>query len=627
MDDERWQALVRRLEPQARARPAAYRRKVLVLAALGYAFIGLLLLLLIASAALVVGLALKGHAILLLKLLIPIGAVMYVVARSLYVKLTPPEGIRLGRKQAPRLFEMIDGVRRAIRGPRIHDVRINGDTNASVVQVPRLGGIFGSRNYLVLGLPYLNALSAEQLRAVVAHELGHLSRAHGRFGAFVYRVRETWFRLLQGLERRDSAWTSIVRRFFFWYVPYFSAYTLPLVRAHEFEADEAAAAIAGREQAGGSLVRAMLVARWAEESYWPGIFRRALHEPVPPETAFAPLAEQIGEAGRDENVGAWYRSMLAVETGLYDTHPSLRERLEHLGLDPDGVLALAQADGQATAAAAYLGEAEAPLVAAVDRAWHEQVTKEWHERHSEAVRDERELQRLEASEVLSLADELRRAQLTEIFRSQDDAFKRYRALLGSEQDVPARFAMGRLLLEREDDEGLRLLEDAMVRDPEAVLPACQVAYAYLLDHGREDEAERYRRRGEEQMGAFEQAAGERSGVSVDDRLEPADLPGELLSGLREKVAWHEEVEEAYLVRKRTEQFDETHPFYVLAVVPKSGLRAAWKETDHDSEPLVDRVARELALPGGEVIVAKIDRKSPLGRRFAEIDGARLYARE
>jgi hypothetical protein len=166
----------------------------------------------------------------------------------------------------------------------------------------------------------------------------------------------------------------------------------------------------------------------------------------------------------------------------------------------------------------------------------------------------------------------------------------------------------------------------MIRDPEAVLPACQLAYAYLLDHDREEEAARYRARGEEHLEAVEKAAGERSSVSVDDRLEPAELSDELITRLREKIAWHEEVAEAYLVRKRTEQFDETHPFYVLALVPKSGFRTAWKGSDNGVEPLEDRVARDLSIPG-EVIVAKVGRKSPLAERFAEIDGARVYSRE
>jgi Zn-dependent protease with chaperone function len=136
-------------------------------------------------ALLIVAATVKGHGVILLKLLIPVGALLWVVARSLYVKFEPPAGIPLERTDVPALFRMIDDVHDAIRGPRVRGVLVDGDANAGVAQIPRLGGIAGSRNYLVLGLPYLQGLSADQFRAVVAHELGHLSRAHGRFGAFV----------------------------------------------------------------------------------------------------------------------------------------------------------------------------------------------------------------------------------------------------------------------------------------------------------------------------------------------------------------------------------------------------------------------------------------------------------
>jgi Zn-dependent protease with chaperone function len=624
MDDERWEALVRRLEPQARAHPAAYRRKVVLLAVLGYAFIATLLLLLVGLGVLVVVLALSSSG-LVLKFLIPIAALFFVILRALYVKVTPPEGVRLKRSKAPKLFTMIDEVRKRIRGPRVHDVRVDGDTNASVVQVPRALGIFGSRNYLVLGLPYLNALSADQMRAVVAHELGHLSRAHGRFGAFVYRVRATWFSLLHGLEMRQSMWTGLVRRFFVWYVPYFNAYSLPLARAHEFEADDAAVDAAGKEATGASLVKGMLAARWAQESYWPGVFRRALDEPAPPQTAMTPMAEGIAKASHVENVELWYRRLLEIETDVYDSHPSIAERLAHLELDPQKALQLAQEDGGPSAASAYFGEAEPEIVAAVDQAWREDVMTHWHEQHSEAQRDKSELARLDASDELSSEDALRRAHLTEMFRTEDEALARYRELVDTENEVPARFAVGRLLLQREDDAGLRWLDEAMDRDPEAVLPGCQVAFMYLLEHDRENEAEAYSNRAEQQAKVFEHAAGERSEVSVEDRLEPPDLPGDVLAKLRENVAWHEEVAEAFLVRKRTDHLDDTHPFYVLAVVPKSNFRTAWKETDDDAEPLEERVARDVSLPG-EFMVAKIGKKSPLAQHFAQIDGARLYER-
>jgi hypothetical protein len=75
---EQFEALVRRLEPQARANPTGYARRVALLAGLGYAFIALALAFLVALAGVVVALALAGRGV-LLKLLLPIGALGWVI--------------------------------------------------------------------------------------------------------------------------------------------------------------------------------------------------------------------------------------------------------------------------------------------------------------------------------------------------------------------------------------------------------------------------------------------------------------------------------------------------------------------------------------------------------------------
>jgi Zn-dependent protease with chaperone function len=376
VDGERWEALVRRLEPKARANPSAHKRKVVLLALVGYAFILCFVALLVAIAVGVVMIAMHS-AIVMLKLLIPIAALLWVVARSLYVKFEPPTGVRISKREAPELFRMLEDVKRAIRGPRIHRVLVDERPNAGVVQVPRVGGLLGSRNYLVLGLPYLLALTGDEFRAVMGHELGHLSRRHGRFGSFVYRVRQTWVQLLEAFELRRSVWTGLIRRFFAWYVPYFEAYTLPTARAHEFEADAAAADVAGREVAASSLVSGILASRWVDEAYWPDVYRRADREASPPATAFAPLVERIAEAPSYGNVDAVFRLYLEGETELTDSHPALSERLAHLGVEPQAALTAATSPGRVSAAEVYLGEQTAALVEAVDRYWAAEIESQW----------------------------------------------------------------------------------------------------------------------------------------------------------------------------------------------------------------------------------------------------------
>src|SRR5688572_6982158 len=178
MTDEQFEALVGRLDAKAKADPAGYKTRVLLMALLGNAYLGVMLALiatlLAAAAVSVVWLKAAG-----VKIAFVVGVFLWMVLKALWVKVPPPEGTEIIERDSPELFAMIEKIRRDLRGPRFHHVLVTDDFNAAVVQAPRLG-IFGwYRNYLLIGLPLAMALSMDQFKAVLAHEFGHLAKGHG----------------------------------------------------------------------------------------------------------------------------------------------------------------------------------------------------------------------------------------------------------------------------------------------------------------------------------------------------------------------------------------------------------------------------------------------------------------
>lgn len=101
--------------------------------------------------------------------------------------------------------------------------------------MPKLG-IFGRKVILLLGLPMMKALSPEQLKAVLAHEIGHISGKHGLFTKWAYQMREAWGRLIESQELAGHKFSFLYKKFVEWYFPYFTAYSFVLMREHEREA-------------------------------------------------------------------------------------------------------------------------------------------------------------------------------------------------------------------------------------------------------------------------------------------------------------------------------------------------------------------------------------------------------
>ena len=630
MSEERWLELVERLEHRSQSDPRGYRRRVGLLAALGYAYLGLTLAAVAGLSAAVVYFAVTGPA-LLLKLLIPLGALALVVLRALWIRVEPPEGIPVRRADAPELFALVDDLRGKVDGPKVHSVLLDGELNASIVQVPRLGVLGPQRNYLVLGLPLLQALPPDEFSAVLAHELGHLSRSHGRFSAWIYRVRRTWSQLLDTLEEKRSWGTFVFRRFFEWYAPYFNAYSFVLARAHEYEADAASARAAGNRASGLALANLSVAGRYLDESYWPGLYERASREPRPPESAFVPMAHTLRGAGEDAEFLRWLDDALAYEGDPTDTHPPLSRRLAALGLGAAEVTAdvAARRNGSAPALSAaqrYLGALEGTVAEQLDREWRASVSPAWQQRYVEAERAQRRLAELDGLAEPSLEELIERAALVEEYRGGEEALARYRDVLECEPEHGlARFAVGRLLLARGSDEGLDQLERAMASEPEAVLPACEVAYEYLVGQGRREEAERYGVRAEVRMRQIEQAVEERSELDLETGLEPHELPAEVVSSLEGGLAQHDDVARAYLARKRVRHLDDEDPLYVVAVVPSQRWRTLWREAGDEEPSLADRLDEALELPVSFSVVVPHPR-SDLEQRLQRIPGSRVYSR-
>ncbi|HET7566296.1 MAG TPA: M48 family metalloprotease, partial [Gemmatimonadaceae bacterium] len=336
MTHDEYAALVSRLESVAAAHPEAYRLRVGALAVLGYAYVlGLMLFLIALLVLLVWGLATAYLTALVVKIALPVLALVVALGRALWVKVAPPKGRELRRADAPALFDEIDDVRRAAKAPAPHRVIVTDALNAGVSQVPRLG-IFGwYRNYLVLGLPLLAALTPEQFRAVLAHEFGHLSGAHARFSNWIYRVRGTWDQVVTSIHQRRSALGALlVNRFVEWYGPFFSAYSFVLARHHELEADRISATTAGSTTAGTALIAIALRSRYSSDVVWPGVTARIVEEPTPPRAAFVGLVQAMPAALPLPSAGAWLASALREVSGFADPHPALAARLDALGQMP-----------------------------------------------------------------------------------------------------------------------------------------------------------------------------------------------------------------------------------------------------------------------------------------------------
>ena len=380
MDHNDFRRLVADYEHTSRHDPRRFTLVTAGLAAFGYAAIlGTLMLCAIAlkwgGARLIDGHFSFG----LLFLLFGSVSLLWSLLRALWSRQSAPEGMVVTHKEAPRLFELIEKVRRKCGAPKPDVVLLDGELNAAIVQRPRLGLLGWHRNHLILGLPTLMALDVKQLAAVIAHEFGHLQSAHGKLGAWVYRTRRSWWLLAESRERaRLGAWwaDAALALFFRHFFPRFNARAFVLSRQQEYEADRVAHGVAGPAASAQSLISMSVQARFLSERFWPDVYAAAAKSATPQIEPYRLMHRRLRGALKHDEAPAWLRDALKSLPDVSDTHPSLRERLAFANQQ-----AHIPAAPSVSAAEALLRDAYPSWLRRLDEQWQADVAERWGQAH------------------------------------------------------------------------------------------------------------------------------------------------------------------------------------------------------------------------------------------------------
>jgi Zn-dependent protease with chaperone function len=619
MERAEFDALIERMERVAVERPLAYRRRVFGLAALGYAYLLFVVLVLLVLSALSIWslVYLKGLG---LKLVLIVGALLYAVLRSLWVKQEPPAGDRVTADDAPQLFKMLEELRQRLRTPALHRVLVTPEFNASVSQVPRLGLFGWHRNFLVLGLPLMKGLTVEQFKSVLAHELGHLSRGHARAANWIYRMRVIWVRLESTFESRPRWGAGLIRKFFTWYIPFFSAVSFPFARANEYEADAASVQLTSARDTAQALTNVHVIGSYFAQKYWPVIHAAAKDSPQP---AFAPysgfVAPAISEVPTSE-LEQWLDTALNQITSRVDTHPSLGDRLKAIGAPAE--FAPPSLGGGADE---LFGSALSRLEKTFDSRWREGILVAWQKQY-EATQVKRSrlaaLQAEEAQAPLNEQDSLEMAALVEeVGAGGARALPLLRAAVARfPESNAARFALARSLLSGGEEEGVSLMDGVIAADPASLLAGSALLRHYFSQRGDHAKGKIWHDRYVDEAIRLQQGQKTRRTLLLSDRYEPHGLDAQAAANLTLQLKAVKGVKHAYLVRKVDARFPDP-PLYVL------GVRCTGFFELH-SQSRVTRILKEITQKvafKGETNILSVDANLyKFARKMRRVKGAKLF---
>ena len=246
-------------------------------------------------------------------------------------RFTPP-GPALQPKDQPRLFEILSDMALSAEQSLPSEVYLIPEVNAWVAQRGGIMGI-GSRRVMGIGLPLLQILTISQLKAILAHEFGHYYRGDTKLGPWIYKTRAAIGRTLENL----SGVSETLQAPFLWYGKMFLRITHAVSRRQELVADQLAAQKVGAKPLTDGL---------KSVSGKAGAFSTYLMYEVMPilNAGFRPpISEGFARFMSSKSIQVEIANSVKKEldegtTNPYETHPSLRERLEAVKDLPKNVL-------------------------------------------------------------------------------------------------------------------------------------------------------------------------------------------------------------------------------------------------------------------------------------------------
>jgi tetratricopeptide (TPR) repeat protein len=466
------------------------------------------------------------------------------------VKINKPNGLGLKADKAPRLYELLAELGEDYKLPRIDRLVIHEQFTLEFIPVPRFGLPFFTTNVLYIGLPILQGLSPAEFRGALARVLGQSSGEQSKKTHWIYRWHQYAQQYSRAYRRHKAPIYKPLQWFYKFYTPVLQYVSAGVLRADELEGDIYMLQVMNDREAADVIIRYEVSQAFLKNKYWPKIFAMLRKNPGNPEhTPHVNMAKVLRNALTENEFAQTMKELINQETSWQDTRPTLHARLENIGqrkLDmPPPVME--------TAAQRYLGDAFGAVLKLMDKQWLAKYSKLAHKskKNSEAktasakktksvntpvttrvqspvaattepqqhtdtanaitheslpnitsedgstitVADRRRLAELkQKSEETDLNDneawEL--AYLTEKLEDKSLSITLYQQVLKKNPNhAKTLFAVGRILITRNDASGVKVLERAMELDKGCIAQGCWMLAKYYKATGDEARSKEY----------------------------------------------------------------------------------------------------------------------------------------
>ncbi|MDJ0385924.1 M48 family metallopeptidase [Streptomyces sp. G-G2] len=315
--------------------------------------------------------ALGGHGAAAGKLIFVTLVLAFPIIRGMFMLRTPRgeplAGLRPTEWHEPYLWQTVRELAAAVGTRAPDEIVLTDEVNAAVSEDARLLGLVRGTRRMYIGVPLMTGLDEMQLRAVLAHELGHYSNSDTRLTPLIVRGKAQLTRTITHFHGRaeksvakerakqekhaekriakgkqpkkvDTIGSGVMyrmmARIYTAYGNFFMRATLSVFRGQEYAADQAAARIAGRD-AYASALRELPALVKAHDFYMGSYATLGVGAGLLPRQGqvFGGFRELL--LARSEELAELRQELPTPPTSPYDSHPPIADRVARIEALPD----------------------------------------------------------------------------------------------------------------------------------------------------------------------------------------------------------------------------------------------------------------------------------------------------
>ena len=244
---------------------------------------------------------------------------------ALFIK-SDKHGMRIKKEEHPRLFRLIEDVAE----------QLNVSLPDEILLIPTdeifVSGIFRKR--LVIGIAALRNLKTSELKAIIAHEFGHLYGNDTVIGGGLYRISMSLDKAVsfgKACVETSSLYIMgiglIIMAFYKAYYYLFNLVIFAYSRQAEYRADFFAAGTSGKDNFCNGLINYA-----SFTGYFNHISQGAMIKMLEEEKAFVNIYDVVYTIYKKEGIEKMNKNMIeSNESHIFAAHPRLKDRISMFG--------------------------------------------------------------------------------------------------------------------------------------------------------------------------------------------------------------------------------------------------------------------------------------------------------